>query len=49
MMLRKIARWKFIVDSVSLSDKNSLLLNHHCNKHEKYKKGCPICRNLNAK
>jgi len=44
-MLKKI--WKFIVDSVTPSRQEPVMVKAHCNKHNKYKKGCPVCRGLN--
>jgi len=43
-MLKKI--WKFIVNSVTPIRQEQFVVKSHCNKHDKYKKGCPVCRGL---
>ena len=48
-MLKKI--WKFLVDSVTPRRQvyePKVIVKEFCWKHEKFKKGCPLCRNLNA-
>ena len=55
-MLKKI--WKFIVNSVTPIRQEQFVVTPirqkqfvvkpHCNKHDKYKKGCLTCRSLNG-
>ena len=48
MILKKIARWIWCLFFPPIIYKEKIIIKDPCWKHEKYKKGCPICRNLNG-
>jgi len=43
-----IRQEQFVVKSVTPIRQKQFVVKSHCNKHDKYKKGCPTCRSLNG-